>query len=68
MPLPNSSTGFPSAADALGLGGNLSQQVKTETDEERKKRMAQIQQQQQLGPSGSMAVTSIFGPTGGLGA
>jgi len=68
MPLPNNSAGFPSAADSLGLGGDLSQQVKAETDEERKKRMAQIQQQRALGPSGSMAVASIFGPAGDLGA
>lgn len=49
------------AAADLGLGSSLSQQVQGETEEQRKKRLAQIQQQQQLGPAGSMAVTSIFG-------
>lgn len=54
----------PAGAD-LGLGDMLGQQVKDETDEQRKKRMAQIQQQQSLGPAGSMAVTSLFGMNGG---
>jgi len=48
----------------LGLGGQLSQQVQDETDEERKKRMAQMQQQSLLGPAGSLAVTSLFGGPG----
>jgi hypothetical protein len=61
--LPNDSIG---AVGALGLGNDLAKQVQNETDEERKKRMAQMQQQQSLGPAGSLAVTSIFGPTGGL--
>lgn len=65
MPLPTNNSGLTGAAGALGL--DLSQQVKDETEEERKKRMMQIQQQQAMGPAGSMAVTSIFGPTGGLG-
>lgn len=55
-----------SAAGSLGL--DLSQQVKSETEEERKKRMQQQQQMQSMGPAGSMAVTSIFGPMGGNGA
>lgn len=54
----------PAGAD-LGLGDALSQQVAGETDEQRKKRMAQMQQQQQLGPSGSLAVTSLFGMSAG---
>lgn len=66
--LPTSSSGLMGAAGALGLGGDLSQQVKDETEEQRKKRMMQQQQQSLGGPAGSMAVTSIFGPTGGLGA
>jgi hypothetical protein len=64
MPM-NSAIGFPSASDALGLGGQLSQQVAEETEEQRKKRLGQLQQQQQLGDVGSYAVTSLFGPGGG---
>lgn len=56
------------AVDALGLGDLLNQQVEGETEEARKKRMAEIAQRQQLGPTGSLAVTSLFGPTGGVGA
>jgi hypothetical protein len=56
------------AVDALGLGDILNQEVADETEEARKKRMAEIAQRQQLGPTGSLAVTSLFGPTGGLGA
>lgn len=63
----NSSASVGAVAD-LGLGGQLSQQVAGETDEERKKRLAQIQQQQSLGPAGSLAVTSLFGPRGMPGA
>lgn len=54
------------AVTDLGLGGQLQQQVAEETDEERKKRMAQMKQQQLLGPAGSLAVTSLFGARGGL--
>lgn len=50
-----------SAVTDLGLGGQLSQQVADETDEQRKKRLAQMQQSALLGPSGSMAVTSLLG-------
>jgi hypothetical protein len=56
------------AVDALGLGDLLHQQVADETEEERKRRMAELQQRQQLGPAGSLAVTSLFGPIGGAGA
>jgi len=66
MPLPASSLS-PGATD-LGLGGSLAQQVAGETAEERKKRMLQIQQQQALGPAGSLAVTSLFGMRGTPGA
>lgn len=65
MPLPSNSTGYPSAADALGLGDMLSNQVADETEEQRKKRMAEQQQRQMLGPAGSLAVTSLFGARGG---
>jgi hypothetical protein len=61
----SSAGGIGSAATDLGLGGALSQQVAGETEEQRKKRMLQIQQQQQMGPAGSMAVTSLFGTQGG---
>jgi hypothetical protein len=51
----------PAGAD-LGLGDMLSQQVATMSEEERKKKMAEMQQNRLLGPAGSMAVTSLFGP------
>lgn len=56
------------AVDALGLGDVLAREVDDETEEMRKKRMAELAQRQQLGPAGSLAVTSLFGPTGGVGA
>jgi len=52
----------------LGLGGGLADQVAGETETERKKRMQQMQQQQLLGPAGSMAVTSLLGANGGKSA
>lgn len=58
--------GLGGAADDLGLGGQLSQQVTDETEEQRKKRMAQLQEQQSLGASGSLAVTSLLGPRAGM--
>jgi hypothetical protein len=68
MAMPGMSAGLSPASADLGLGGALSQQVQNETEEERKKRMAQIQQQQALGPAGSLSVTSLFGPGGTPGA
>lgn len=57
------------AASDLGLGGDmLGQQVQDETDEERKKRLAEMAQRNALGPAGSLAVTSLFGPRGAPGA
>jgi hypothetical protein len=53
------------AVESLGLGDMLGQQVEDETEEARKKRMAEIAQRQQLGATGSLAVTSLFGPIGG---
>lgn len=50
----------------LGLGDMLGQQVAGETEEARKKRMAELQQKQMLGPAGSLAVTSLFGARGGM--
>jgi hypothetical protein len=48
-----------------GLGDALAGQVGDLTEEERKKRMLQQQQSQLLGPGGSAASASLFGP--GLG-
>lgn len=56
----------PGAASDLGLGGQLAGQVAGETEEERKKRMALMQQSKLMGASGSMAVTSLFGPGTGV--
>jgi hypothetical protein len=64
MPLPTNNTGLSPASADLGLGDMLSQQVSGETEEQRKKRMQQMQLQQQVGPAGSLAVTSLFGPRG----
>lgn len=52
------------ASTDLGLGDQLAGQVAGETDEERKKRLAQMKQMQLLGPAGSMAVASLFGARG----
>lgn len=60
--------GLSAAGAALGLGDMLTEQVADETEEARKKRMLEAQQRQMLGPTGSLAVTSLFGPTGGAGA
>lgn len=60
--LPKANSG---AIGDLGLGDMLAQQVAGETDDQRKKRMAQIAEKQALGPAGSLAVTSLFGMTGG---
>ena len=62
--MPSNSPLSPASTD-LNLGGQLADQVEGETDEARKKRLAQMQQQQQLGPAGSMAVTSLFGMNAG---
>lgn len=57
--------GLSPASTDLGLGSALSSQVQNETEEQRKKRMQDLQQRQMLGPAGSMAVTSLFGNNGG---
>lgn len=64
MAMPANSGGLGAVGD-LGLGDMLGQQVKDETDEQRKKRMAELAQQQSMGATGSMAVTSLFGPGAG---
>ena len=56
------------ASSDLGLGDQLAQQVAGETEEQRKKRMAEMAERQALGPAGSLAVTSLFGMNGAGGA
>lgn len=68
MALSPNKGGLSPAGAALGLGDTLAQQAAGETEEQRKKRMAQLQEKQLLGPSGSMSVTSLFGMSGGNGA
>lgn len=67
MPLPANSAGLSPAGAALGLGDGLAAEVAGESEEQRKKRMAQLQQNQMLGPSGSMSATQLFGLNGGKG-
>lgn len=55
------------AVSALGLGGSLSDQVKGETEEERKKRMKQMQEQSLMGTTGSPATMALFGGSGATG-
>lgn len=64
MPPTNSASLSPAVSD-LGLGDMLGQQVSGETDEIRKKRMAQMQDRQMMGPAGSPATMALFGA--GLG-
>lgn len=45
----------------LGLGDMLGEQVSDETEEMRKKRMAQLQMNQVAGPQASLAARTIFG-------
>ena len=56
--------GLSGAVTDLGLGGMLGEQVSDETEEMRRKRMAQLQQSQMAGPQQSLAVKSIFGGMG----
>ena len=79
MPLPMSANmSLSPAGQALGLGGlgvpgyggpQLQEQVGTETEEMRRKRLQELQQRQLLGPGGSAAAASLFGSAfgGGLG-
>jgi hypothetical protein len=52
------------AASDLGLGDMLSQQVGAETDEQRRKRMAQMQQDKNMSP----AAISLLGGYSGSAA
>jgi hypothetical protein len=61
MPLPALSASLSPAVADLGLGGMLGEQVSDETDEMRKKRMAQLQLNQTMGPQASLAARTIFG-------
>lgn len=61
MALPTKNTGLSPAVADLGLGGLLQQQVTGETEEERKKRLQQMQENQMMGPAGSPATLSLLG-------
>lgn len=66
--MPPRSPGFSPAAQSLGLAGDVLQtQVKDETDEERKKRMREMQQRELMGDTGSLAAFSLFGGPSGSG-
>lgn len=57
----------PAAAD-LGFGGaDLASQVAGETEEQRKKRLAQLAQQRLMGTGATPATMALFGPSGGFG-
>jgi hypothetical protein len=60
MPMP----GLSPAITALGLGDQLAQQVEGETEEQRKRRMAQIAAQKQMGMGASPAIMALFGGIG----
>ncbi len=59
MALPPNSLGLSPAGAALGLGDELANQVAGETEEQRRKRMQQLQLQQSMGPAGSLAVNAL---------
>lgn len=56
------------AAMDLGLGDMLASQVSQETEEQRKKRMQQMDMNRMLGPEQSLAVRTLFGNAGLPGA
>lgn len=56
-----------SATADLGLGGMLQDQVSGETEEARKRRLAQMQQQKLAGMGATPATQMLFGSTGGAG-
>jgi RecA/RadA recombinase len=64
--MPANNPGLSPAGADLGLGDLLAEQVAGETEEQRKKRMLEMQQRREMGPAGSLAVTSLFGARGGL--
>lgn len=61
------SPGLSPAVQNLGLGDLLGQQAKDETEEERKRRLKQMQEQSLMGTAGSPATLALFGGSGGLG-
>jgi hypothetical protein len=65
MPMPGNMSLGVSSDLGLGLGGQLSQQVQDETDEQRKKRMLDAQQNSLLGPASSLAASALFGGVNG---
>lgn len=67
MPISQSPNGLSPAGSDLGLGSMLQEQVAGETEEQRKKRMLQMQERQAMGPAGSPATLALFGGLGGLG-
>lgn len=59
-------SGYSPAVESLGLGGDaLAQQVGDETEEERKKRIKQVQERALMGETGSLATLALFGGAGG---
>lgn len=64
MPLPQNNAGY--AANDLGLGSMLQDQVAGETEEQRKKRMQQMQEGKMMGPGGSPATLALFGGMGAI--
>ena len=72
MPIPFSAAGQALGLNTLGrtpgLGDALGDQSAESADELRKRRLAELQQRQLLGPGGSAAASSLFGsPFGGIG-
>ena len=65
MPM-NFPGGLSPAGASLGLGLDLQDQVMGEFEDERKKRLAQLQQQRLLGVTGSSAASALFGGLGGV--
>lgn len=54
-------SGLSPAGMALGLGDALGEQTRELTEEERKKRMQELQQRALMGPAGSAATAMLFG-------
>jgi len=53
---------------STSLGDMLKQQVEGSTDDERKRRMRLMQENQLLGPAGQLSVSSLLAPGGGKSA
>lgn len=66
--MPSFLAGMSGAAADLGLGNMLAGQVEDETDEQRKKRMQQMEMSRMMGPQQSLAVHTLFGQEGYSGA